>query len=130
MKDEYVAKIEEEVRELTEAILSGCEGCMGENPINWEPGRWFHLVSEADDAAIWEQTCELNPLQRLAVYGREQLASAVIAEVEAHKTEAGGWTRDSLAYLNVSWPPPRGWKERLLDWAIRGISASVDMPTR
>lgn len=35
-------------------------------------------------------------------------------EIEAAKTERGGWTREMLERWGVSWPPKRGWKERLL----------------
>ena len=35
-------------------------------------------------------------------------------EIEAAKTPQGGWTRESLAAWGVPWPPPRGWKRKLL----------------
>lgn len=38
-----------------------------------------------------------------------------IAElIESHRTPGGGWTKKALAALGVPWPPPRGWKRRLL----------------
>jgi len=37
-----------------------------------------------------------------------------IEEIEAAKTEKGGWTRAQLALWGVPWPPPKGWKERLI----------------
>jgi hypothetical protein len=36
-------------------------------------------------------------------------------EVEAAKTERGGWTRKQLAEWGVPWPPPKGWKAALLE---------------
>lgn len=36
------------------------------------------------------------------------------AEIEAAMTPSGGWTRDQLAAWGVPWPPPKGWKRRLL----------------
>lgn len=36
------------------------------------------------------------------------------AEIEAAKTPAGGWTRAQLAEWDIPWPPPKGWKARLL----------------
>jgi hypothetical protein len=44
---------------------------------------------------------------------RDQMA----AKIESLKTPAGGWTKASLASLGVSWPPPSGWKSKLLDSA-------------
>jgi hypothetical protein len=41
------------------------------------------------------------------------------AEIEAAKTKNGGWTRRQLAEWGVPWPPPRGWKARLLETAER-----------
>lgn len=35
-------------------------------------------------------------------------------EIDAARTEAGGWTRKTLAGWGVSWPPRRGWKRKLL----------------
>jgi hypothetical protein len=35
-------------------------------------------------------------------------------QVEAARTPAGGWTRAQLAEWGVSWPPPKGWRRRLL----------------
>ena len=36
------------------------------------------------------------------------------AEIEAGKTPAGGWSRATLASWGVAWPPPAGWKRRLI----------------
>lgn len=35
------------------------------------------------------------------------------AEIEAARTEKGGWTKAQLAKWGLPWPPPRGWKDRL-----------------
>jgi hypothetical protein len=35
-------------------------------------------------------------------------------EIEARRTRKGGWTRHQLEEWGVGWPPPKGWKERLL----------------
>jgi hypothetical protein len=35
-------------------------------------------------------------------------------EIEAAKTPAGGWMRKQLAAWGVEWPPPKGWRKRLL----------------
>lgn len=34
--------------------------------------------------------------------------------IESLKTENGGWTKESLELLGVPWPPPKGWKKKLL----------------
>lgn len=36
-------------------------------------------------------------------------------EVEAARTPAGGWTRAQLEAWGVPWPPPSGWKRRLVE---------------
>ncbi|MEU9047863.1 MULTISPECIES: sigma factor-like helix-turn-helix DNA-binding protein [unclassified Kitasatospora] len=38
-------------------------------------------------------------------------------DIEAARTPAGGWRRDQLAAWGVPWPPPKGWKKRLIDQA-------------
>lgn len=35
-------------------------------------------------------------------------------EILAARTTHGGWTKAQLAEWGVSWPPPKGWKERLV----------------
>jgi hypothetical protein len=35
-------------------------------------------------------------------------------EIEAARSPKGGWTKATLAAWGISWPPPAGWKERLL----------------
>ena len=36
-------------------------------------------------------------------------------EIEAARTSRGGWTRQQLAVWGVPWPPPKGWKQRLIE---------------
>lgn len=36
-------------------------------------------------------------------------------QINAAKTERGGWTKETLAGWGIPWPPPRGWKEKLMD---------------
>jgi hypothetical protein len=38
----------------------------------------------------------------------------MIEKIESLKTPQGGWSKESLSSLGVSWPPPKGWKENLL----------------
>jgi 5-methylcytosine-specific restriction endonuclease McrA len=38
-------------------------------------------------------------------------------EVERMKSWKHGWSREQLAIWGVPWPPPKGWKERLLWWS-------------
>jgi|TARA_Y100000310_G_C20678911_1_gene814720 hypothetical protein len=35
-------------------------------------------------------------------------------EIEAQITNNGGYTRETLAKWGISWPPPKGWKEKLI----------------
>lgn len=39
-------------------------------------------------------------------------------EIEAQKTENGGWTRDVLKQWGVPWPPPKGWKGALMESGV------------
>jgi hypothetical protein len=50
------------------------------------------------------------------------------AEIEAAKTPRGGWTRAQLAEWGVPWPPPRGWRQRLLRQASTAGQAETDPP--
>ncbi len=35
------------------------------------------------------------------------------SEIEAARTENGGWTRKTLESWGVTWPPQKGWRRRL-----------------
>lgn len=48
-----------------------------------------------------------------------------LAEIEAARTPAGGWTKATLAQWGVPWPPPKGWKEALVSRAV-GPPAAAD----
>lgn len=36
-------------------------------------------------------------------------------EIDAAMTTAGGWTRATLASWGVPWPPPKGWRQNLIN---------------
>ena len=36
-------------------------------------------------------------------------------EIDAAKTAKGGWDRATLAAWGVGWPPPKGWRQMLID---------------
>jgi hypothetical protein len=36
-------------------------------------------------------------------------------EIDAAKTENGGWTKATLEGWGISWPPARGWKKKLIE---------------
>lgn len=42
-----------------------------------------------------------------------------LEEIEAQKTENGGWTKDTLAQWGVSWPPKKGWKADLIKNGVK-----------
>jgi hypothetical protein len=38
-------------------------------------------------------------------------------EIDAAKTAKGGWDRATLAAWDIGWPPPKGWRQMLIDGA-------------
>ena len=46
-------------------------------------------------------------------------------EIEAAKTPKGGWTKAQLAEWGVPWPPPSGWKRRLVKESEKSEVASI-----
>lgn len=48
-----------------------------------------------------------------------------LAEIDAARTPAGGWTREQLARWGVAWPPPKGWKAKLAETVEREIDAAT-----
>lgn len=43
--------------------------------------------------------------------------------IEAGKSARGGWSREQLRLLGIPWPPPAGWKRKVLGARIRADSA-------
>ncbi|MFH9426266.1 hypothetical protein [Streptomyces sp. NPDC017529] len=52
-------------------------------------------------------------------------------EIEAACTPAGGWKPAQLAAWGVPWPPPKGWKDELVErWeAARQNGAPLPLPS-
>jgi hypothetical protein len=47
-----------------------------------------------------------------------QMRKITKEEIESQQTENGGWTKSTLEQWGVPWPPPKGWKERLLKFGV------------
>ena len=93
------------------------------------PGAWEHwlrrrpLVLHGADVSDREPHLdsprfESGALRRYRAK-REEARERII---DAARTEAGGWTRARLGGWGVSWPPPKGWRQKL-------ISGNVDLTT-
>ena len=41
-----------------------------------------------------------------------------LEEIEAKKTAKGGWTKDTLHDWGIPWPPPKGWKQGLIEGRV------------
>lgn len=52
------------------------------------------------------------------------------AEIEAARTTNGGWKRSTLKRWGVPWPPPKGWRKRLLAQAPASSPATPPNPRR
>ena len=50
------------------------------------------------------------------------------AEIEAAKTPAGGWTRETLAQWGVPWPPPKGWRRAVIEQSTTAKGAALNDP--
>ena len=51
---------------------------------------------------------KLNPLDKIT-------AAVSPDEIEAAKTPKGGWKAAQLAKWGISWPPPEGWRKKLIE---------------
>ncbi len=51
---------------------------------------------------------KLNPLDKIT-------AAVSPEEIEAAKTPKGGWRAAQLAKWGIPWPPPEGWRKRLVE---------------
>jgi hypothetical protein len=71
---------------------------------------------------------ERERLQQVAKDNRGRFDGKLApADIDAQKSEAGGWTMATLAGWGINWPPERGWKRQLLRQEFRprgGLTAS------
>lgn len=52
-------------------------------------------------------------------------------EIDAARTDNGGWTREQLSQWGVPWPPPKGWRRALLSGQNEeecSVSSSMEVP--
>ena len=45
---------------------------------------------------------------------KAEIKKPTLDEIMQAQTPNGGWTKEVLAKWGVSWPPPKGWKKRLI----------------
>lgn len=53
-------------------------------------------------------------LEKKLSQARRERTPLTVAEIDAARSPAGGWTRKTLAGWGVPWPPPKGWRRALL----------------
>jgi hypothetical protein len=47
-------------------------------------------------------------------------------EIEAGKTERGGWAKSTIEGWGIAWPPPKGWKEALMTGEKIGFAPQTE----
>ncbi|MEV7895352.1 hypothetical protein [Streptomyces cyaneofuscatus] len=92
------------------------------------PEGWLPL-STASDLSVFRHRIAGQLLNTESTPSMTDLPSP--EEVEAARTPAGGWKRDQLAAWGVPWPPPKGWKDELVErWKAAGQDGAPPPPTR
>ena len=76
---------------------------------------WKNVTAFSDEKPKGRNLCDncrgLSEPQKFT----EPLVGPVTRElIERLKTKNGGWTKSTLKLLGVPWPPPKGWKNKLL----------------
>ena len=73
-------------------------------------GMGMTMQRAADIAAALNEAATLTPTRPTADDIRRQM------------TPNGGWTRETLAAWGVPWPPPEGWKAKLIQQAEAAVT--------
>lgn len=81
-----------------------------------EPGRVRSVCKPRYIAAAIEVTKQAKVARQTPEQAAilASLPRLTLAEVEAGRSPAGGYTREQLAKWGVPWPPPAGWRQALL----------------
>jgi hypothetical protein len=64
-------------------------------------------------------------INRIAVCFMSQRPVITIELLNRLKSHRGGYTRESLAYMGIGWPPKRGWRKELIREAQANHKNSV-----
>lgn len=78
------------------------------------PGRSVcksRFVSAAIAVRREDKAARRTPEQAAILASLPQLSAE---EIEAARSPAGGWTRETLSAWGIPWPPPAGWRQALL----------------
>lgn len=63
-----------------------------------------------------KQKVHTSPKLKSGSRGVDAITAAVSnEEIEAAKTPKGGWKAKQLAAWGISWPPPHGWRKKLVE---------------
>ena len=55
------------------------------------------------------------PTQELVKQFNELSATERARFIDLYKTSQGGWLKADLHRFGVAWPPPKGWRKRLVE---------------
>jgi hypothetical protein len=80
---------------------------------------WPRFNIEAAEAALSVITAERDELLRkkelAQTFDYDLIQLPTPAEIRAAQTPNGGWTKEQLTKWNVPWPPPKGWRKKLVE---------------
>lgn len=65
-----------------------------------------------------ENRSKSKPNRPQKIMARVEKRKITHAQIEACKTEKGGWTRETLKLWGVPHPPPKGWKKGLVKHGV------------
>ena len=78
---------------------------------------WFEYgeLTAYSPIVEWFPVIVLPPVVSLEEAAEAERVKVTAEEIEAARSPSGGFTKAQLAKWGVPWPPPRGWKERLVN---------------
>lgn len=96
--------------DLDPALTVPCPTCFAKKG---EPCRSYRAISlhQGRRTALADLDAQAK---RLLAVSRKTAGTLTAEEIEAARSPSGGWSAATLASWGVPWPPPKGWRQRLL----------------
>lgn len=89
--------------------------------INFHSMKGPQLIARMEQYLEYRSKSERKPSKKVKRSPLEKITAAVSdEEIEAAMTPKGGWKAVTLAGWGISWPPPTGWRRRLVDNYLAG----------
>lgn len=85
--------------------------------INWDKAKRYNVKTPVDGSTPYDRYAWADGPKRPVSRKKKKRDARKLrkADIEARMSKAGGYSKQTLESLGVPWPPPKGWKQDLIN---------------